>query len=125
MVVEDLITGKRHNLNDSVYPFMASSTLQPNRFILYAIDANKAETLISEGNYVVAYLNQSEIVIESLFISGPIQIRVYDIAGRIVARFDGEMNQELRFPAPAADGVLIIEAQHSGGTERIKLTTAN
>jgi hypothetical protein len=125
LIIEDLVTGKRHDLSESTYTFSAAGTKESGRFIVHLIDTKKADTFIKEGSNLIAYLHQNEIFIESPFISGPIQLRVYDIAGRIVARYDGEMNQELRLPAPLVDEVLILEVQHSSGQERIKITTAN
>ena len=122
LIIEDLFTGNRHNLSKSNYTFHSSGTQPSSRFIIHLVDANKAETFMAAGNEFIMYLQKNEIVLENPFINGPVQIRVFDITGRLLTRLNTAIDQELRFPAPAINGVIIVEVQHPKGTDRVKMT---
>ena len=100
MVLVDNLTGKETNLLKDSYTFMATTTDDPDRFVIkLAKDAEVEDSFI--------YINNGELIFDNL--SNDAIINVFDVLGRNVATFNNCGDTTFRVSTDLfADGVYMV-----------------
>lgn len=100
MILVDNLTGKETNLLKDSYTFMATTTDDPDRFVIkLAKDAEVEDSFI--------YINNGELIFDNL--SNDAIINVFDVLGRNVATFNNCGDTTFRVSTDLfADGVYMV-----------------
>lgn len=100
MILVDNLTGKETNLLKDSYTFMATTTDDPDRFVIkLAKDAEVEDSFI--------YINNGELIFDNL--SSDAIINVFDVLGRNVATFNNCGDTTFRVSTDLfADGVYMV-----------------
>ena len=110
MYLVDNLTGEITDLLNNEYTFLATSKDDANRFVIRF--AEETETTTSTENF--AYINNGEIIIDS--IEGKGVVRIYDMLGRPISEYG--VSESARISTSAfADGFYIIQMSDDNGVK--------
>ena len=110
MYLVDKLTGEITDLLNNEYTFLATSKDDANRFVIRF--AEETETTTSTENF--AYINNGEIIIDS--IEGKGVVRIYDMLGRPISEYG--VSESARISTSAfADGFYIIQMSDDNGVK--------
>jgi len=118
LLLEDLFTGVRHNLSDDgSYSFSASTSDNPNRFLLHfgvvGLDENDTESSLK------AYLYNNTLYVQNSLEAA--NIRILDLQGRLLLeqQLNGHGLQSLPLDFPA--GVYVVQLVNSKAQKSVKV----
>ena len=110
MYLVDNLTGEITDLLNNEYTFLATSKDDANRFVIKF--AEETETTTSTENF--AYINNGEIIIDS--IEGKGVVKIYDMLGRPMSEYG--VSESARISTSAfADGIYIIQMSDDSGVK--------
>ena len=110
MYLVDNLTGEITDLLNNEYTFLATSKDDANRFVIKF--AEETETTTSTENF--AYINNGEIIIDS--IEGKGVVKIYDMLGRPMSEYG--VSESARISTSAfADGIYIIQMSDDNGVK--------
>ena len=110
MYLVDNLTGEITDLLNNEYTFLATSKDDANRFVIKF--AEETETTTSTENF--AYINNGEIIIDS--IEGKGVVKIYDMLGRPISEYG--VSESARISTSAfADGIYIIQMSDDNGVK--------
>jgi hypothetical protein len=110
MYLVDNLTGEITDLLNNEYTFLATSKDDANRFVIKF--AEETETATSTENF--AYINNGEIIIDS--IEGKGVVKIYDMLGRPMSEYG--VSESARISTSAfADGIYIIQMSDDNGVK--------
>ena len=124
LILEDMHTGKWHDLDGGNYFFHAGRFEDPDRFILHFIDPDAPFYGLNDLENIGVYATAESIYIQSAGFEGFSEVAVYDITGRLLTETRVVLGHTSMIDIPPVAGIVLVQVNTPSGvvTRRLSLT---